>query len=73
MNIDFVFCVLSQEPYTEQFFLFSAADEDSIRGMEYENAYLLGNIVKLPSYYEGYKVGIETALKEYEETKISKK
>lgn len=41
-HIDFVFCVLSQEPYTEQFFLFSAADEDSIRGMEYENAYLLG-------------------------------
>ena len=41
-NIDFVFCVLSQEPYTDQFFLFSAADEDSVRGTEYENAYILG-------------------------------
>ena len=41
-NIDFVFCVLSQEPYTDQFFLFSAAEEDSVRGTEYENAYILG-------------------------------
>ena len=39
-GIDFVFCVLTQEPFTDQFFLFSAADEDSVRGTEYENAYI---------------------------------
>ena len=41
-GIDFVFCVLSKEPFTEQFFLFSAAEEGAVRGTEYENAYTLG-------------------------------
>lgn len=46
-RIDFVFCVLTQEPYTDQFFLFSAADEDSVRGSVYGNAYTLGTTSKV--------------------------
>ena len=44
-GIDYVFCVITQEPYTEQFFLFSAAEAGAVRGTEYENAYILGTTV----------------------------
>lgn len=48
-GIDFVFCVLSKEPFTEQFFLFSAAEEGAVRGTEYENAYILGTTATVGS------------------------
>ena len=41
-NIDFLFCVLTDEPYDTQFFLFSGADEDDVRGTNYEEIYPLG-------------------------------
>ena len=48
-GVDFVFCVLSSEPFTDQFFLFSAADEGAVRGTEYENAYILGTTATVGS------------------------
>ena len=44
-NIDYLFCVASAEPFDTQFFLFSGAEENSVRGTEYEQVYPLGNIV----------------------------
>ena len=44
-RIDYLFCVVSPEPYDTQFFLFSGAEEDSVRGTDYEEVYPLGNVV----------------------------
>ncbi len=44
-NIDFLFCVVSNEPYDTQFFLFSGAEEGAIRGTNYEEIYPLGHSV----------------------------
>lgn len=41
-NIDYLFCVITEEPYTDQFFLFSGAEEGDIRGTNYEEVYPLG-------------------------------
>ena len=41
-QVDYLFCVLSDETYEKQFFLFSAADEDSVRGSHYLEVYPLG-------------------------------
>ena len=41
-GIDFLFCVLTDESYETQFFMFSAADEDSVRGTNYEEVYPIG-------------------------------
>ena len=46
-NIDFVFCVLANSDYTTQYFLFSAADPDSVRGSEYLEVYPLGVTVSV--------------------------
>ena len=46
-DIDYLFCVVTQEPYDEQFFLFSAADPGAIRGTEYEQVYPLGHTVSV--------------------------
>ena len=45
-RIDYLFCVLTEEPFDTQFFLFSAADPDSARGTDYEEVYPLGNVVR---------------------------
>ncbi len=44
-QISFLFGVVAQEPYTEQLFLFSAADEGATRGRHYEDVYPLGTTV----------------------------
>ena len=44
-HIDFVFCVISEPPYDEQFFLISGAEPGAVRGTSYEEAYLLGHVV----------------------------
>ena len=44
-GVDYLFCVLSDDPYSEQFFLFSAADPGSIRGTNYEEVYPIGVVV----------------------------
>ena len=46
-NTDYLFCVSTDNTYKEQFFLFSAAEPDSVRGTEYEQAYTLGTKVKV--------------------------
>jgi serine phosphatase RsbU (regulator of sigma subunit) len=45
-RIDYLFCVLTEEPFDTQFFLFSAADPDSARGTDYEEVYPLGNVAR---------------------------
>lgn len=59
-NIDYLFCVRTEEPYTSQFFLFSAADEGAVRGTEYEQVYTLGVQVDVD---ESQRQGMENAVK----------
>ena len=44
-SIDYLFCVASKEPYDTQFFLFSGAEENAVRGTGYEEIYPLGKTV----------------------------
>ncbi len=46
-NVDFLFCVVSEEPFERQFFLFSAADPGAVRGTNYEEVYPLGHTVSV--------------------------
>ncbi|MBQ5978022.1 MAG: serine/threonine-protein phosphatase [Oscillospiraceae bacterium] len=46
-HIDYLFCVLTDEPYDSQFFLFSGADPGSVRGTNYEEVYPLGVVVSV--------------------------
>ncbi len=41
-KVDFLFCVLTDETFNNQFFLLSAADKGSVRGTDYEQVYPLG-------------------------------
>ena len=41
-GVDYLFGVMTQAPYEDQFFLFSAADEGAVRGTNYEEVYPLG-------------------------------
>ena len=51
-KVDYLFCVLTDNTYTEQFFLFSAADPDSVRGINYEEVYPLGTTVTVAKSQE---------------------
>ena len=44
-HIDYLFCVVTQEPYDQQFFLFSGADSGAVRGTNYEEVYPIGHVV----------------------------
>ena len=44
-QIDYLFCVVTDDSFDSQFFLFSAADADSVRGTNYEEVYPLGTTV----------------------------
>ena len=46
-DTDYLFCVLTDETYETQFFLFSAAEEGAVRGSEYEEVYTLGTTVSV--------------------------
>jgi hypothetical protein len=46
-EVDFLFCVLTDKEYQEQFFLFSGADEGAVRGRHYEQVYPLGHVVSV--------------------------
>ena len=46
-RVDYLFCVISEAPYTRQFFLFSAADKGALRGTDYEQVYPLGHTVEV--------------------------
>lgn len=55
-NIDYLFIVLSAEPYNKQFFLMSAASPGSVRGTDYEEVYPIGVQVEVgESQQEGMK------------------
>ena len=41
-DIEFLYCAITTGAYDTQFFLFSAADEDEVRGTEYGQVYPLG-------------------------------
>ena len=41
-SVDYLFIVLTEEPYDVQFFVMSAADPGSVRGTNYEEVYPLG-------------------------------
>ena len=51
-HVDFLFCVVSDDKYEKQFFLFSAADKDSVRGTNYEEVYTLGVEVTVPEGFQ---------------------
>ncbi|MBQ6522075.1 MAG: PP2C family protein-serine/threonine phosphatase [Atopobiaceae bacterium] len=52
-DVDFLFCVLSDAPYSQQYFLLSAADEGAGRGTNYLEFYPLGVTVEVsPSQQE---------------------
>ncbi len=42
-HADYLFCVITEEPFDRQFFLFSAAEPGAVRGTSYEEVYPLGN------------------------------
>ncbi len=44
-HVNYLFCVISEKPFTQQFFLFSGADPGAVRGTNYEEVYPLGNTV----------------------------
>ena len=46
-SVDYLFCVLTEEPFDRQFFLFSGADPGAVRGTNYEEIYPLGMTVKV--------------------------
>lgn len=46
-KVDYLFGVITAEPYDTQFFLFSAADEGAVRGTDYEEVYTLGVTVEV--------------------------
>ena len=46
-DVDFLFCVLPNEAFDSQFFMFSAADPDSVRGTSYGEVYPIGISVKV--------------------------
>ena len=46
-HIDYLFCVLTEEPYDRQFFLFSGAEPGAVRGTNYEEIYPLGVVVSV--------------------------
>lgn len=45
--VSYLFCVISEEPFDKQFFLFSGADEGAVRGTSYEEVYTLGHKVSV--------------------------
>ena len=51
-HVDYLFCVITQPPYTEQFFLFSGADPGAKRGTNYEEVYPLGHTVSVGASQE---------------------
>ena len=58
-NIDYLFCVVTEEPYDRQFFLFSGADPGSVRGTNYEEVYPLGVVAQVS---EGQQTAMRRAV-----------
>lgn len=58
-EIDFLFCILTDDSCKEQFFVFSGAEEGAVRGEDYEEIYPLGKIVKTS---QSQRVGMKGAM-----------
>ena len=58
-HIGYLFCVVSVQPYDSQVFLFSAAEEDAVRGTGYTQVYPLGHAVMVG---ESQRTAMATAL-----------
>ena len=58
-NIDYVFCVVADDPYSNQVFLFSGAEQGAVRGTNREDAYILGKRV---SVSQSQMVGMREAV-----------
>ena len=58
-KIDFLFCVVTEDPYDSQFFLFSGAEKDSVRGTNYGEIYPLGHTV---SVAESQQIAMKNAI-----------
>ena len=46
-NVDYIFCVVTEDPYASQVFLFSGAEPGSVRGTRREDAYIMGKSVSV--------------------------
>lgn len=46
-NVEYLFCVISEEPFEEQFFLYSGAEPGARRGTSRDEAYVLGVTVSV--------------------------
>jgi len=51
-ELSFLFCILTDETYKEQFFLLSGADPGAVRGTEYEQVYTLGVVSEVSQSQE---------------------
>ena len=59
-KIDFLFFVVTEEPYNKQFFLISAADRNAVRGTDYEQVYPIGVVSEVG---EAQQTGMAEAIK----------
>ncbi len=61
-GIDYLFCVITDDTFKKQFFLFSGADPGAIRGTNYEEVYTLGvDIEVAESQQEAMKNAVATS------------
>ncbi len=61
-DVDYLFCVLTEEPYYRQFFLFSAGEPGCTRGTKYEEVYTLGTTVNVsPEQAEAMRAAEENS------------
>ncbi len=58
-NVDYLFCIVSDDPYSRQVFLFSGAEHGAVRGTRTEDAYILGKSV---SVSQSQMVGMREAV-----------
>ncbi len=59
-KIDYLFFVVTEEPYNKQFFLISAADRNAVRGTDYEQVYPIGVVSEVG---EAQQTGMAEAIK----------
>lgn len=60
-HLDYLFCIVTEEPYDQQFFLFSAADPGAVRGTNYEEVYPLGHVVSVSA---SQQIGMQRAMEQ---------
>ena len=60
-RVDYLFCVVAEDDYRTQFFLLSAAEDESMRGTEYGQVYPLGHVVSLEGPHESQQQAMRFA------------